>query len=89
MKTKQDRRSRARALVLAGWILLAAAVPTASAYHDDDRDRHERKGYVFATTRGLTEMDIHPAFKIPILPVAVLIDIIAFPIALLADTIGD
>ena len=53
----------------------------------DDRDRErDRGGYVFATTRGLNEMDMNPALKITILPVAVLLDVVFLPFALIADT---
>ena len=54
--------------------------------YDRDRDERDHGGYVFATTRGLNEMDMNPALKITILPVAVLLDVVFLPFALIADT---
>jgi len=72
-------------------VLVASTMVHAYARDDGDRydrDRYERDhgGYVFATTRGLNEMDMNPALKITILPVAVLLDVVFLPFALIADT---
>lgn len=77
-------RRTGSALALAAVLLAAPAPGFARDRYDDDRGRGDDR-YVFATTRGLTDMDIHPALKIPALPLAIILDIVFFPIALLAD----
>jgi uncharacterized protein YceK len=75
---------------LLAFVLVISTMVHAYARDDDrsDRDRYDRDhgGYVFATTRGLNEMDMNPALKITILPVAVLLDVVFLPFALIADT---
>jgi hypothetical protein len=53
--------------------------------HDDRRHRHDDDRYVFATTRGLNAIDMHPAFKIPAWPAAFIIDLVFLPFAVIAD----
>jgi len=87
MLRSQNRRSqRWMTFVLA--LLLALATSQTSLAGDPryDRDRaHDR--YVFATTRGVNDLDVHPAIRLTLLPVAVVIDVIFLPFALLADAV--
>jgi hypothetical protein len=62
---------------------LLSSTAWADRYDRHDRDRDDR--YVLATTRGVSEMDVHPALKIPLIPIALLVDFVFFPFALLAD----
>ena len=41
--------------------------------------------YVFAFTRALNETNAHPVLKLTVLPLAVVLDFVLFPLALLAD----
>jgi len=86
MPRSPKRRSPSAVMLLLATLLLGS-LGGARAYHDDDsRFARDRGGYVFATTRALNEMDIHPALKVPILPVAVVLDVVFLPFALIADT---
>jgi hypothetical protein len=84
MRQRTTRRFRTTLITLVAATMLAAGTP-ASAY-EDDRPRDDR--YVFATTRGLNEMDAHPAFKIPVWPAAFAIDVLLLPFAALADAMN-
>ena len=53
----------------------------------EDRYRDESGSqYVFAVTRGLNQGGMHPAFKVTLLPLAVVADLVFLPFALVADT---
>jgi hypothetical protein len=68
---------------LAIFLCLTAAGVAAA----DDRYRDDSGGqYVFAVTRGLNEGTMHPAFKVTLLPLAVIADLVFLPFALVADT---
>ena len=87
MLPSQNRRpQRWVTFVLA--LLLALATSQASLARDSryDRDR-QHDSYVFATTRGVNDLDVHPAVRLTLLPVAVVIDVIFLPFALLADAV--
>ena len=74
-------------------LALVATAPAPSAYADhaddrgyDDRDRYEdrrRSGYnseyLFAATRGVTDMDVSPALKVPLIPLTLVLDLVALP----------
>lgn len=71
---------------LAAGVLLSFSIVSSTAWADRyDRYDREHESYVFATTRGVNELDVHPALKVPLLPVAVVLDILFFPFAWLAD----
>lgn len=71
---------------LAAAVLLSLSIASSTAWADRyDRYDREHDSYVFATTRGVNDLDVHPALKVPLLPVAVVLDIIFFPFAWLAD----
>jgi hypothetical protein len=76
-------RSRTAVLIILAALSLAALSPVVSAR--ESRYDREHESYVFAMTRGLNAMDIHPAFKVTILPVALVLDLAFLPFALVAD----
>jgi uncharacterized protein YceK len=86
MRSVSNRRTGVAALLIAVMWLLGSSVPRSYARETDRYDR-DRGGYVFATTRGVNEMDVHPALKVTILPVALILDLVFLPFALLADTV--
>ena len=43
--------------------------------------------YVYATTRGLSDMDMNPAFKVTLLPLTVVLDTAFLPFALVAGLV--
>lgn len=78
-------RSRSKAaLLLVLAMLCLSTLPTGASAHDSRYD-HDHESYVFAATRGLNEMDVHPALKVTILPVALVLDLAFLPFALIAD----
>jgi len=85
MRQRTMRGFRTGLIALVAAALLAAGTP-ASAYYDGGRPRDDR--YVFATTRGLNEMDVNPALKAPVWPVAFAIDVLLLPFTALADAMN-
>ena len=81
MQNSKRRWRNGISLLLAAWLVLGAS--QASFARDSDRDADDR--YVLAATRGVSDMDVHPALKVPLLPVALILDFLFFPFALLAD----
>ena len=73
-----------RNAILLGALFLGSALSSAQAVHDDSREERDRGGYVFATTRGPSAMDVHAAPKVPISPVPVVLEIVFVPFALIA-----
>ncbi len=78
------RRSRGSAILLGVALFLGTALSGAQARHDDSREERDRGGDVFATTRGLNEMGVHPALEVSISPAAVVLGIVFVPFALIA-----
>lgn len=86
------------ALTLA--LMVAVAAPRgASAYDDDgygrpieshyearrgERSRGFNDDYIFATTRMVSDMDVNPAFKVPLFPPAIVIDLVFLPAEVIA-----
>ena len=74
-------------------LALVTTAPTPSAHADrsddrgyDDRGRYEdrrRSGYnseyLFAATRAVTDMDVSPALKVPLIPLTLVLDLVALP----------
>jgi hypothetical protein len=82
-KRRENARSLARTLVL---LALLIVVPIrALADHDSRERRRDDDRYVFATTRSLSHMDMHPVMKVILMPGAVILDVVLFPLAALAD----
>jgi hypothetical protein len=45
--------------------------------------------YVFAATRGVNDMDdVHPAWRVPLFPITILLDVAALPFAVIAGFVG-
>jgi uncharacterized protein YceK len=44
--------------------------------------------YIFAATRGLNEMDAHPAVKVTLVPVTLVLDTACLPFALIIGLFG-
>src|SRR4030095_8975319 len=69
------------AAVLAG-TAVAAAPDTALAHQQGFDDR-----YIFAATRGVDQMDAPPALKVPLFPVAFVLDAALLPFEVIAGYI--
>ena len=78
-------------------VALATTVPPASAwaqrYGDpySDHDRYEERhhsgynsDYMFAATRSVTDMDVSPALKVPLIPITIVLDLVALPFEAIA-----
>lgn len=85
MRQKSNTFRIGLVLVLACALVTGALQGPAYARHED---RHHQDSYVFATTRGLNEIDVHPAFKLPVWPLAFAIDLVFLPFAALADAMN-
>ena len=72
--------------------VLPTMAPAPSAYADssDDRTYEDRRydnrhgssynsEYLFAATRGVTDMDVSPALKVPLIPLTLVLDLVALP----------
>ena len=87
MRDLSARGSRTwSALFLAVWLAVGSSQALARDSRWDEDPRNDR--YVFATTRGVNQMDVHPAVRLTILPVALIVDFVFFPFALLADAVS-
>jgi len=75
-------------LVLACALVTGGLQRPAHARHEDRYYYHDRDSYVFATTRGLNDLDIHPALKLPVWPLAFVLDLVFLPFAALADAMN-
>jgi hypothetical protein len=73
-------------------LALFAATPAAPAFadrydHHDGYD-HRRGGYndeyIFVATRTLSDADVHPAAKVPLFPVTIILDLVALPVEVIA-----
>jgi hypothetical protein len=52
--------------------------------HEESRSRPYNDEYIFATTRMVSEMDVHPAVKVPLFPPAIVIDLVFLPAEVIA-----
>jgi len=88
MLRSDNRRSRRWTTLLLALVLVRGAGSGSFARNRyDDRDVRDDR-YVFATTRSVRQMDVHPAVRLTILPVAVILDVVFLPFALLADAVS-
>jgi hypothetical protein len=82
-------KSIRRSLAVLGLVAMVGGAGTfaapATAYADqpgfDDR-------YIFAATRGVNDMDAHPAWKVPLFPVTVAVDAAFLPFAVIAGYVA-
>jgi hypothetical protein len=80
------RRIHSFALAVALAISLLAAVPNPAAA--DARGGFNDE-YVFAATRGVNDMDnVHPAWRVPLFPITILLDVAALPFAVIAGFVS-
>ena len=49
-----------------------------------ERSRDYNDDYIFATTRMVNEMDVNPAFKVPLFPPAIVVDLVFLPAEVIA-----
>jgi len=74
---------------------LATAVPppAVQAYDDDRYGDHEpyaqrrssyNDEYIFAATRGVTDMDAPPYVKVPLIPLTIVLDVAILPFEIIA-----
>lgn len=85
MKTKRHPLAvLTLATVLASGVL-APATPAFAARHSGSSFDDQ---YVFAATKGVDDMDAHPALKMPLFPVAFVLDVAALPFAVIAGFVG-
>jgi hypothetical protein len=78
------RKSWTRSLVLLALLVMTPIhVLGEQDSRYDRRPEHDR--YVFATTRSLSDMDIHPVMRVILMPGAVVLDLLLFPLAAIAD----
>jgi hypothetical protein len=73
------------ALILVG----TTAVPPARADRYDDHYEERRHGsyndeYLFAATRGVTGMEVPTVLKVPLVPIALVLDVVALPFEAIA-----
>jgi len=61
-----------------------AANPAAAAQDQGGFDDQ----YLFATTRGVSDMDVHPALKVTLFPVTVVLDTVFLPFAVIAGVVA-
>lgn len=71
------RRVSAAAFALAA-TLSVAAPRQADAFNDR---------YVFAATRGVSQMRVHPALKVPLFPITVAVDLAFLPFSTIAGLV--
>ncbi len=74
-----NRRLLRVALVFA---VLTVGAPAAMAGSSGFNDE-----YVYATTKGLNDTHMHPAFKVTLLPITVVLDTVFLPFALIAGLV--
>jgi hypothetical protein len=89
--TQTTRRTwfRLAAVPLLALALVGTAVPPAVADRYDDHYEERREAsyndeYLFAATRGVTEMQVPPVLKIPLIPIALVLDVVALPFEAIA-----
>ena len=86
MSKKQKHRSFALVAAL-GWCLSATSLLAAHVAPDQDREEYQRgydAEYIFAATYGLTEMNVPPVLKVPLVPVTLVMDVALLPFEVVA-----
>jgi hypothetical protein len=57
---------------------------TRSERYEERHPRNYNDEYIFSTTRMVSEMDVHPALKVPLFPPAIVIDLVFLPAEVIA-----
>ena len=47
--------------------------------YDDRRQNGYNSEYLFAATRAVTDMDVSPVLKVPLIPITLVLDLVALP----------
>jgi hypothetical protein len=90
---RQHPTRHAAAIVALALALVTLGAPRLARAYDsgyrDDRYEQRHRGdyndeYIFATTRMVSELDVHPAFKVPLFPPAIVIDVVFLPAEVIA-----
>jgi hypothetical protein len=68
------------AVLLTGLAVIGGSVPANAAFNDE---------YVFAATRGVNDMEeVHPAFRVTLFPITVVLDLASLPFAVIAGFVS-
>jgi len=85
------RRIAVLGLLLAAVIVVGPRAARAYDPYDTRSERYEERHprnynneYIFSTTRMVSEMDVHPALKVPLFPPAIVIDVVFLPAEIIA-----
>jgi uncharacterized protein YceK len=76
-------RKRLVVISLAALLAVVGSSNVALAAHDPFNDE-----YVYATTRGVSDMDAHPALKLTLMPLTLVIDTAFLPFAVIAGFVA-
>lgn len=91
MRTKTQLRRVAATLLLVLTFTLAATGAGGPLYAADRTTEPSgwyNTDYIYATTRGLNDMDIHPGLKLTLVPVTLVLDTAFLPFALIMGCFG-
>lgn len=71
-------------LVAVPLLALALAAPAFTSpaladRYDDRRQNGYNSEYLFAATRAVTDMDVSPVLKVPLIPITLVLDLVALP----------
>jgi hypothetical protein len=87
-----ERKRRRLASLIAACTLALSLTASGAAARSYEDEIGERRGYnsdyIFATTRLVNEWDAHEAFKVPLIPVALVVDLVFLPAEALAGLFG-
>lgn len=76
-------RKRLVVVSLAALLAVVGSSDVALAAHHPFNDE-----YVYATTRGVSDMDAHPALKLTLMPVTLVLDTALLPFAVIAGFVA-
>ena len=86
-------RLTARRFIVAALLALALSTAVSAgpvfAERYDDRYEDHRRGtynseYIFVATKSVADMNVHPAAKVPLFPVTLILDLVALPVEIIA-----
>ncbi len=69
-------------------VTAVAVLPAHADRYDDHYEDRRQNGYnseyLFAATRAVTDMDVSPVLKVPLIPITLVLDLVALPIEAIA-----
>ena len=81
-------RRRSHSLVIALFLIIGLSVAVPYPAAADARSGFNDE-YIFAATRGVNNMDdVHPAWRVPLFPITIVLDVAALPFAVIAGFVG-